>query len=94
MLDTHGMGHNAPPISIDDLLNGEEAPSDAAVLDALVRRWTVANPALASLAEKAKKLADNKDRLPKQLDENSIEIALDLLAAICPSSEHSAQLAA
>lgn len=77
-----GMGHNAPPVTLDDILEGENAPSDADVLAALERRWRAATPEITVLAEKAAALAANKARLPKTLEGEQIENALGLIAAI------------
>lgn len=77
-----GIGHNAPPVTLDDILGGENAPSDAEVLAALERRWRSATPEIAALAEKAAALAANKARLPKALEGEQIENALGLIAAI------------
>lgn len=76
------IGHNGGPVTIDDLLKSEMAPTDGEVLTALVERWSADNEEIAALTDKCAKLAANKDRLPKALEGEQIENALGLLAAI------------
>lgn len=76
------IGHNYPPLSITEFLSGEDAPSDNEVLEALRERWIKRHPEIATLIARAEGLAANLERLPDTLDERSIEIALDLIAAI------------
>lgn len=77
-----GLGHNGAPVTIDDLLSGDEAPTDSEVLNALIERWRSRNEQIAALSDKCAKIAANKERLPASLEGEQIENALGLVATI------------
>ena len=56
------LGHNHPPLSIDEFLLAEDAPADIEILDALLKRWIDRHPEIAALAARAEKLAANRER--------------------------------
>ena len=89
----HGIGHNQPPMTIETLLCGEAAPTDEEVLEALYQRWLSNHPEIAEIASKADMLAKNKDRLPGDLDNTTINNALNLYQAIESHQIQAASLA-
>lgn len=86
----HGMGHNMPPLA--DRIFAEPDADVASVLQAVLQRIrSDRSESVAGVSARAKALAANTKRLPKELDGTSVGTALDLLADIGVHSERAGE---
>lgn len=87
---SHGLGHNRAPLS--ERIFAEPDASIANVLNAVLERIrTDRAENVAQIAARAKVLASNSKKLPKELDDTTVAIALDLLAEIGVHSDRAGE---
>ena len=87
---THGMGHNRAPLS--ERIFGEPDADVASVLQVVLERIRSDNAeGVTSVSSRAKTLAANTKRIPKELDDGTVGAALDLIADIGVHSERATE---
>jgi len=86
----HGIGHNKAPLA--ERIFAEPDADVASVLQVVLERIRNDNrDDVAVVSQRAKQLSANSKRLPKELDDDSVGRALDLLADLGVHSENASE---